>query len=293
MGDFYALAPPKQTLRPSDMGEAKLKFSATQKLINEYPLCCFCGGVRASTTREHMPPIALFDNSHRPNQLVSPACAECNGGTSTADLTIALVSRWDYNNTSQEQLDHKRLAHQAKKQAPELLAEWTKFRTDSQRMNARLHLIKHGVEVPHDAGMISIGPLTIRQLNLFAHKATLALYFEHFKKPLSDTGRIYANWRRPNEDFACAGISQELLQMFPEYGTLVQGKWDEGQTFEYRHAKNRLEGLFGYVAKFRKGLFILGFAVEKAEIVPFEPMNWIKPSELLSSINSSRFGKKL
>jgi hypothetical protein len=36
--------------------------------------------------------------------------------------------------------------------------------------------------------MVSIGSLTIRQLNLFAHKAVLALYFEHFRQPLANTG---------------------------------------------------------------------------------------------------------
>ena len=55
-----------------------------------------------------------------------PACDECNGGTSTADLTAAVVSRWDYNSPPQERSDHARLAAQVWRQAPELIAEWTK-----------------------------------------------------------------------------------------------------------------------------------------------------------------------
>ena len=39
------------------MGEAKGKLSATQKFVEEFPVCFFCGGKRASTTREHMPGI--------------------------------------------------------------------------------------------------------------------------------------------------------------------------------------------------------------------------------------------
>src|ERR1700732_1816064 len=50
------------------MGEAKLKKSATQRLVAQYPECCFCGGIRAANTREHMPPKALFDSSHRPDK---------------------------------------------------------------------------------------------------------------------------------------------------------------------------------------------------------------------------------
>src|ERR1700747_540666 len=76
------------------MGEAKRKRSATQRLIAEFPDCCFCGGLRRTATREHMPPTSLFDNSHRPDGLVMPACEECNKGTSKADLAVALLSRW-------------------------------------------------------------------------------------------------------------------------------------------------------------------------------------------------------
>jgi hypothetical protein len=129
------------------MGEAKRNKSATKRLIEQYPSCCFCGGLRPSATREHMPPKSLFDNSHRPDKLVMPACVECNKGTSTADLTVAMASRWAYDSPLQEQVDHSRLAQQVKKQAPELIAEWTKLDPD-QLANARLHLIEHGVHVP-------------------------------------------------------------------------------------------------------------------------------------------------
>src|ERR1700676_5107432 len=100
------------------MGEAKRMQSATQKFLAQYPACCFCGGLRPATTREHMPPKSLFDDSHRPDKLVMPACNECNGATSTADLTVAMISRWAYDNAPQEQADHKSLAVQVRRQAP-------------------------------------------------------------------------------------------------------------------------------------------------------------------------------
>src|SRR5262245_24554091 len=90
------------------MGQAALKRSATQRFIQEYPECCFCGG--RSATREHMPPKSLFDGSYRPDRLVMPACGACNKGTSTADLTVALVSRWNYLSPEQELQDHSKLA---------------------------------------------------------------------------------------------------------------------------------------------------------------------------------------
>jgi hypothetical protein len=126
------------------MGEAKHKLSTTKKFLLEFPACYFCGGKRAATTREHMPPKSLFDNSHRPDKLVMPACAECNSSTSTADLTAAIISRWNYDSGEQERSDHKRLVAQIRKQAPALIAEWTES-TGVERKKAREHLRKHGV----------------------------------------------------------------------------------------------------------------------------------------------------
>jgi hypothetical protein len=140
------------------MGEAKRKQTATQKFIGQYPACCFCGGLRPATTREHMPPKSLFDDSHRPDKLVMPASKECNGGTSTAGLTATVVSRWVYDSAAQERADHSRLAAQVRRQAPELLAELTKL-DPKGKSEARQHLIEHGVDVPLDAGPVSIGPL--------------------------------------------------------------------------------------------------------------------------------------
>jgi len=174
------------------MGEAKLKRSATQRFIEQFPLCALCGGECASTTREHMPPKSLFDKSHRPDKLVMPACAVCNGGTSKADLTAAMVSRWNYNSPHQEREDHSRLANQVRIQAPELIDEWTK-KDGFDRKGALERLRRYGVEVPDDASLIRVGPHTIRQLNIFAHKAALCLHFEHFKKPLSNSGRVFCS----------------------------------------------------------------------------------------------------
>ena len=72
-------------------GEVRAKKTATEKLIREYPECCFCAGTRRATTREHMPPKSLFDGSRRPDKLVMPSCDDCNRNTSTADLTASLV----------------------------------------------------------------------------------------------------------------------------------------------------------------------------------------------------------
>ena len=274
------------------MGEASRKRSTTQKFIERFPICCFCGGLRPATTREHMPPKSLFDNSHRPDKLVMPACDECNRDTSTADLVVGLLSRWNYNSSTQERADHTRLSNQVCRQAPKLLEEWTTLRTDaSKRAEARQHLIEQRIPVPHDAGLATVGPLTVRQLNLFAHKVILALYFEHFHRALTDAGRFCAFWRS-KEDFIPKGIPPILFEMFSKNATLAQGRWNERETFEYQHEVNADEGLFGCLARFRWGFFVFGFAVAEAAVLPPGDVDWIKPSELLPLLGNPRFAKK-
>jgi hypothetical protein len=219
------------------LGEAKQKLSATRKFIAEFPQCAFCGATRPSTTREHMPPKSLFDRSHRPDKLVMPACNECNAGTSTSDLVAAIASRWNYNSGPVELEDHTKLVQRVKIHHPDIFAAWSKQLNLSERLEAIKHLGNHGVDVPKDAGLVTIGKLTIRQLNLFSHKAVLALYFEHFKSVLLDRGRVAAYWRT-KEDFQ-NGVPAELLEMMQRYGTLEQGRWNAKETFEYRFEVNK------------------------------------------------------
>ena len=229
-----------------------------------------------------MPPKSLFDNSHRPDKLVMPACHQCNNGTSTADLTAAMVSRWNYNGPEQERSDHSKLVRQVKIQAPELLDEWTAIDTNPfDRKGAIEHLRSYGVPVPDDAGVVSMGKQTIKQLNVFAHKVALCLYFEQAKTPLPNAGLISAHWRS-KEDFAKDGIPELFAEIFPDVAALVQGQWDTSETFQYRYAINNENGLFGCFARFRTGLYTAGFGVrEAAGLQEALEGKWIKPNQLL------------
>ena len=240
------------------MGEAKSRLSTTARFVAQYPSCCLCGGDNASNTREHMPPKSLFDSSLRPDKLVMPACSPCNRATSTSDLVAALVSRWDYHVSEQSHVDHGKLSRQIKIQAPELIVEWTSAK-GVRRKQARRHLSKQGFLVPDDAAIVTIGPKTIRQLNIFAHKVVLALYWQHFKTHLTNAGRVAAYWRT-KEDFA-RGVPAQLLELMPKYGDVSQGRWKTADVFEYRYDTGP-SGLLGFIARFRTGLYITGFAVE-------------------------------
>jgi hypothetical protein len=270
--------------------EKRYRQSATKKLIEQYPQCCFCAGMRPATTREHMPPKSLFDGSHRPDRLVMPSCDECNRGTSTADLTAAIVCRWNYDTDDVEVGDHNRLVRRLRKQAPDVVEEWTNNGNPLRPSKGRRHLRRHGVPVPVDAAIVTIGPATIRQLNIFAHKATLALYFERFRRPLAAPSVYSAIWRT-KEDMH-QGVPSSLLDLMPEYGALLQGEWDTSETFEYRLNINMDDGLFAFIARLRWGLFVSGFVVG-AERDRGGEDDWMQSGDLLLLANTPRFLSKL
>lgn len=141
---------------------------------------------------------------------------------------------------------------------------------------------------------MSIGKLSIRYLNLFAYKVALGLYFEHFKTPLPNSGLVSAIWRT-KEDFAKLGFPKELLEIFPKHSALRQGRWDTAKDFEYRFDLNEVDGLFGCLARFRAGLYITGFAVRDANILPPDSKggDWIKPIELLNILDRIEFEHRL
>jgi hypothetical protein len=272
------------------MGEAKLNRTATQSLIAKYPRCCLCGGVRPSATRDHIPPKALFDKSYRQNDIVVPACTECNNGTTTSDLVASLVARWNYSSGDTEVADHGRLARQLRNQAPEIVAEWTKL-DPFERMGAKLHLYEHGIVLPPDAGIATIGPKTIPYLNLFAHKLTLGLYFCKLDRLLSNDGVVEAYWRT-KEDFLVDGIPAELLELFPKHDFLKQGGWSAQEAFEYRYSTNKTDGLFGCFARCRSGLFVVGLAAADAASIAGIGNNWIRPVDVLGILENPEYQKR-
>lgn len=270
--------------------EKRARLSATRRFVSEYPTCCFCAGLRQAVTREHMPPLSMFDGRRRPDKLVMPSCDECNRLTSTADLTASIVSGWNFETNDTELKDHHRLVARLRKQAPEILAEWTDpagFVFTSSR--GRRHLRKQGVSVPLEAEVVTIGPHTIRQLNIFSRKVALALYFEHFRRPLK-APLVYSSIWHTKEDFH-EGPPSDLLKLLPVYATLQQGAWSTADTFGYRFNINLEEHLFGFSAHLRRGLFVSGFVVPSVHIPPAEN-DWFEPGDLVEILSSPDLAKR-
>lgn len=256
------------------MGEAKRKNSATEKLIEKYPSCFFCGGINPSETREHMPPKALFDGSHQPDDHVMPSCRNCNNKTSTADLVAAIMTRWDVPPTDAEIRDTIKLNPQISLQAPEIVSEW--LEPLGSGLQSAKHLEMQGVQVPLGAKVIAYGPETIRQLNVFSHKVVLGLYFENTKDVLPPDGAVFSYWRT-KEDSQIHQIPKSFTDLLPKFATLRQGNWAVQSTFNYRYNISTCKNLFSCVVNIRGRFSIVGCVVRDISMLP-DKTGWARPN---------------
>ena len=85
---------------------------------------------------------------------------------------------------------------------------------------------------------------------------------------IQHVGKACAAYWRTKEDFARDGVPKIFFDMFPNYGTISQGGWDERKTFEYLYATGTEEGVFGCLARFHQGFFAYGFTVDDAGVLP-------------------------
>lgn len=233
-----------------EMGEARRKSLGTKELLARYPFCCFCGGTVHANTGDHYPPKALFNRSD-PKILVVPACKPCNDLSRTADLVTAIVARWSFSELERaEAADHKKLTRRLKYQAPGIVDEWLEMSSGTQQKRARRHLQNEGISVPYEGNLVSIGPQTIPQLNLFAHKLTLAMYFDETRQSLPVNGLVSANMFT-KEDVEVYGIPYELKKYLGDSKSLSQGDWDTRLQFEFRTAMSDDCNAFQVLARLR------------------------------------------
>jgi hypothetical protein len=161
------------------VGEAKRKKSRYQLLLEDHPLCCFCGGVTPSTTVDHVPPQACFPKGFFPEGFEFPACESCNGSTKKQDQIFGY-----YMQMGNPDLFTKDLTSMWK------LQDGIKNNYPSALLNVRLSneerakgLAQMGIEVPKDADLsnMPLGALPAEfpeASTMIGRKIACAIYYK-------------------------------------------------------------------------------------------------------------------
>jgi hypothetical protein len=176
------------------------------------PLCAICGE-RDGTTRDHVPPKAIFPKP-RPNNLVTvPACLECNNGASDNDdlFKVFLSLQAAGNNEIARRLFQEKTVRTLKRNQS-LLALILEEAKELQIINNQGNIeTRTGIlwnSAAHDAVM----ERTIR-----------GLYFHHSGSPIPIDTNLAVQWLH--------GVPEEILPSLHLFNEVVLG--DDQVTYKY------------------------------------------------------------
>lgn len=235
----------------------------TQRFLLENPRCCFCGGDRPATTRDHVPAKIFFDGKLRPKGIEVPACNPCQEYTKKHELVCATFARmFPDTQSKQQRIEIRKLLRRAGKAVPGLLDELR----PSPEQAAQIHRIQQ--KVPKAAGILNAdGPLVTQSLDINAVKLTCALHYEHTRNivrigsPVST--RVYSN-----VDALEGNLPHEFINLMSQRMTLRQGKWSVPDQFEYAYIIDKDTERAAYFSTFRHSFAVIGLVWKGIEELP-------------------------
>jgi hypothetical protein len=191
------------------MGEANR--SRRERFFAQHPICCFCGGVAASTTEDHIPARGLFLDRHWPEGYVFPACSHCNNSTSKDEFLLAWLFRInisDYSEKAEREFD--RVCKHLQRAAPDVWAT-IRFhtRTETRRLLRDNKLTERnllpGTDVVHSITMPSA---ILEAADRYAIKLAKALHYFHTGIVVPPSGAVKVKVLTNAETFGAAYLER-------------------------------------------------------------------------------------
>lgn len=173
------------------MGQASSRRAA---FFREHPICIFCGGGETATTEEHCPPRSLFRERKWPEGHVFPACLACNGGTSDADLAVALMAhlRGHEGQATRQSIGIIKLANQ---RFPSFLGKMLDRSPTQARADARRFGLQPGPgQTYQDIAPVNVTPEMEQGVRTLATKLTKAIYYQRTHRIFPTNGGIRFQW---------------------------------------------------------------------------------------------------
>jgi hypothetical protein len=266
------------------MGEAKTRSRSGAQILKAAKRCVYCSSTLADTL-EHMPPRGMFKDKDRPSGWEFACCERCNQGTKGADALAQFVAKIEVINDSDWKLaSAKKLVGAIETNAAGVMNEIFgrgNFSDALLRRNGLLHRSKIGR---------ADGPLTKRQLNLFASKLAMATFHSFTGRPLELDGLIVTEW------YLNGGMTSELFQaivsIMPSFGQLSQGKKVSGEQFWLRYNTDN-KGIVAAFLTFHGSLHVSVIATDNHELrAPIEELFRDSTYASRPTVNITRPGLK-
>lgn len=190
--------------------------------------CIFCGGNEPATQIDHVPPKIIFANKLRPRGLEFPSCPRCNQGTRDYDQIIGFMSRVTLSSTpTHERSDIGKLVRAFRNNYPKVIGD-IEFRRLGSLTRKRTQR-----QFPDAASTgIVTGPIIGAIISKFGAKLGFALHYLHTNRIVPEIGGA-AVWLLTNEMLVSGGFPSALINAFPDFKSLRQGKNTAIEQFGY------------------------------------------------------------
>ena len=164
------------------------KTSRKARFLKDHPLCCFCGGKRAATTLDHVPPKACFPLGFWPDEFEFPSCQDCNNGTSKHDTIFGFCSMLlDFNEENRTLADRERLG----KLRDEIARRYPEALPDEASAQP-IYRAGHVLTPSPVAISVSSNALLKEAMRVIGEKLAHALYYREMRKIMTADHRFFA-----------------------------------------------------------------------------------------------------
>jgi hypothetical protein len=245
------------------MGRGKEK---RRRFLAENPYCCFCGGSAPTTEVDHFPARAFFRDRSWPEGLEFPSCFNCNHVSSKDELLVAWLSRARIRGDSMSSTDvreFKDLLDGVKREFPGLIENMKASTTHRVRREAKK---TYNLELPEGASLLDVPVVSVTDPRVqdaifnVGRKLALALYYKHFKIPLSPGGGVGVVWYS-NVQMDKGDVPPELAALLTEFPSVKRGNADLSDQFFYRFRSGEKESkrMASFLAGFHTSFAVVGF----------------------------------
>lgn len=226
------------------MGQAK---RTLERMLAKQPRCIYCGGQALAVSRDHCPPIGIFDGRRRPQGLEFPACYACHQGTRQMDQIASVLSRMYPEPTTDEQ---------RAEQVEVIRGFIANHRALAQRIYGQPdELVSFDGKPAH---VMHVGDVTElhRAMNGFAARLGLALYYQERGLIAPPRAPIVCRWYS-NYELASGEGPAELVRQMGNARTLSMGQQHVFPQFRYWSATaSDNPDYFGCFAVFRESFAV-------------------------------------
>lgn len=265
------------------LGEARRRRG---KFLEAHPVCCFCGGVKAATTVDHIPSRDCFKGRAFPEEFEFPACEGCQALTAKDEQVFSFVVQMvDRNPSNYDRAKARRAIQGIKNNFPHLAPgviddPKEKFRALAH-LGQPIPVLTPAVKIP----LVTL-PLEIRpHIDQAARKLLLALYYKELGQIVGPGFRIWLSWNFASDLRAMESIL-EVAKMARFRTVGFRRNVQFGDQFGYRWDRSEppdKDDLFMFVAQFGQGMVVTGLladehACERMIEAGDDPKDWTKAS---------------